>query len=94
MQQYKLSSLLKFLPAAKFIEEEYKGDAELVKTKLECRTLILEFVDGREADFDKFRKRVLDTFTRMNIIKSELGSMWESLEVANWSDEIVNGIAK
>lgn len=65
-----------------------------MKTKLECRTLILKFVDGREADFDKFRKRVLDTFTRMNIIKSELGSMWRSLEVSNWSDDIVNGIAK
>ena len=85
---------MKFLPTVKFIETEYEGQTELIANKVKCRQQIFDFVNERETDFDNFRKRVLDTFTRMNVIKSELGAMWQVLEKSKWSDEVVDGIAK
>jgi len=54
----------------------------------------MNFVETKTLDFVKYRDNILNTFATLNILKSHLATLWDTMEKSGYSDEIMQGIVK
>ena len=91
-QEQDLMAIYDYLPSESYLNK--MTDPAHLEAKLASRERLMTFVAEKQKDFIIYRDNIINTFATLNILKSHLSTLFQTMDRSGYSDDIMEGIVK